>query len=225
MTHVVHTAVLLATALGTMGCFDVHTAGGPWVVDDFEDGDLSPADRNFGPWACFSFSQSTADNCGIGIDPGDDSSFSLFLDFTLDGAFVTVSQQGGALFQTTTSAAPENLARFHQMVLSAKLTSTVALPSNAGVFVQLGCSSAQAADGTRPGNLYVQQPLAFTSAWQTFTLAMRDFTTLGAYPTHVLGGPAACLERIDSIGVAVSPQVPDGQSATERLDVDDIYFQ
>jgi hypothetical protein len=225
MNDVIRAVAILTTVLGTMGCFDVHNVGGPWVIDDFEDGDLKPADPNFGPWGCASFKESTTTNCSQGLDPGDDSAYSLFLDFTVEDTPDGVAQQGGALLQTE-AARPEDLSRFDEMVLSAKLVSgSSPLPSGTQVFVQLSCSSAQADNGSSPGDLYILQDLPYTSDWQTFPLAMVNFTSPSFTPTHVLGGPMACLERVDGISFSVDPQVAESQSATGRLDVDHIYFQ
>jgi hypothetical protein len=225
MNRALLSIALLPTVLGAVGCFDVHNVGGPWVIDDFENGDLKPADPNFGPWGCSSFNESTTTNCSYGLDPGDASAHALFLDFTVDDPPDGVVQEGGALLQTG-AGKPEDFSRFNQMVLSAKLVSgNPPLPSTTEVYVELGCTSAQAEDGTRPGNLYVVQSVAYTDDWQTFTLSMANFGSPAFDPTHLLGGPTACLERVDDIYFAVEPLVPDGQSAMGRLDVDDIYFQ
>jgi hypothetical protein len=224
MNRVTYTVAIL-TMLGTMGCFDVHSVGGPWVIDDFEDGDFKPADPNFGLWGCSSFQQSTTTNCSYGLDPGDDSVYSLFLDFTVPETPDGVAQQAGAQLQTG-AATPEDLSRFNEMVLSAKIVSgSPPLPSSTDVSVLLSCSSAQADDGSSPGNLYVFRDLPYTSGWQTFTIPMADFTSPSYVSTHVLGGPMACLERVDGISFTVDPQVTVSQSAMGRLNVDDIYFQ
>lgn len=225
MNRIIPTVAILTTVLGAMGCFDVHSVGGPRVIDDFEDGDLKAADSNFDSWSCWSFNESTPDDCSEGLDPGDKSVYSLVLGFTVDDPPDGVVQKGGAQLQTV-AATPQDLSRFDEMVLSAKLTSgSPPLPPNAEVYMQLGCTSAQADDGTKPGNLYVVQSLAYTDEWQTFTLTMANFGSPAFSSTHLLGGPAACLARVDHISVAVEPQLPDGQSGTGRLNVDDIYLQ
>jgi hypothetical protein len=225
VNRVVHIVATLTTALGATGCFDVHSVGGPWVIDDFEDGDLRPADLNFGPWGCVSYNETTTDNCSYGLDFGDASAYSLFLDFTVTDSPGGVQQQGGAALVTGT-ARPENLSRFDEMVFSTRLVSgTPPLPPSAALYVQLGCSSAQADNGSSPGNLYVFQNLPYGSDWQTLTLMMSNFTSADVGSTHVLGGPVACLERVDQITFAVDPQVGADQSAMGRLNVDDIYFQ
>jgi hypothetical protein len=226
VSRVVLRLAIAGTLCSAAGCFDVQRVSqGPWVIDDFEDGDLKPTDRNFGPWGCASFNESTTTNCSYGRDPGDDSAYSLFLDFTVEDSPDGVAQQGGAQLQTE-AAKPEDLSRFNQMVLSVKLVSgSPPLPSSAQVFVQLNCSSAQADNGSSPGDLYLLQYLPYTSDWQTFPLAMANFTSPSFTPMHVLGGPMACLERVDGISFSVAPQVAESQSATGRLNVDHIYFQ
>jgi hypothetical protein len=65
----------------------------------------------------------------------------------------------------------------------------------------------------------------FASSWQVKTLAMASFTTPFYLPTHVMGGPTACLQRIDSIVFLVQPMLPDGQSTGFTLHIDDIFLR
>jgi hypothetical protein len=217
---------LAGAILGTGGCFGVHNVSqGPWVIDDFEDGDLRPADRNLGAWTCYTYEPSNQD-CRVGLGPGDQSDYSLVVDFTIvdppDGA----SQQGGAEVQTETPATAESLLRFGEMVFGAKLVSgTPALPSITAVYVQLGCSTAQLENGETPGNAYVLQEFTITADWQPFSLPVSNFASPYFDSNHLQGGPAACLERVDSVMFSVDPQLGDGQMAMGRLSVDDIYFQ
>ena len=217
---------MLPALLGTSGCFDVHGADpGPWVIDDFEDGDLKPADANLGPWTCYTFNPSGG-ACSVGLDPGNESLYSLFLQFTIVDPPDGLGQQGGAVLQTVLSATPENLARFGEIVFSAKLVSgNPPLLSTTQLRVQLFCSTVAADDGTGPGDLYVIQPVTFTGAWQTFSLAVASFGSPPFLTEHPLGGPTACLQHVDSVQFTVAPLLSDGQSATGRLDVDDVYFQ
>jgi hypothetical protein len=222
--------VSLVAAFGAAGCFDVHAASpGPWVIDDFDDGDLQPADPNFGRWFCSTFSPPNQ-VCALGLDPGDQSTSSAFLQFTIVDPPDGVSQQGGALLQTSATT-PENLARFDEMVFSAKLASgTPPLPSTTDVFVQLACSTVPEENGTilPPGDLYLAQIVPIVppaSDWQTFSIPIANIGSPTWVATHPRGGPVACLQRIDTIEFAINPMLPDGQSATGRLDVDDIYFQ
>lgn len=223
-------AALTVALLGMTGCFDVHDAyPNPWVIDDFEDGDFQPADRNFGPWSCATFSPPNQD-CAFGLDPGDQTTSSLFLQFTTVDPPDGILQSGGALLQTS-AAIPEDLSRFDHMLFSTKLGSgSPPLPSTTEMFVQLVCSTVPAEDGTMPapGDLYLAQIVPLMppgSDWQVFSLAMANFGPPTWAPLHPRGGPVACLERIDAVEFAINPNLPDGQSTAGRLDVDDIYFQ
>jgi hypothetical protein len=215
----------LPVVLGATGCFDVHSVDpGPWVIDDFEDGDLNPADRNFGPWNCYA--GPPPNPCITGLDSGDQSTFSLALDFTLVNP---ASGSANAVFagvQTGTAAAPEDFSRFSGMVFSGKVVPGVpALPNMTTFSVHLGCSTVPAEDGTTPGNLYVRQQFDATTDWQPVQLPIASFVSPFYLATHPQGGPAACLRRIDSIHFELEPQLPAGQSAMGRLDIDEVSFR
>jgi hypothetical protein len=148
------------------------------------------------------------------------------MQFTIVDPPDQLQQTGGALLLTSTKATPQNLSRFDEMVFRAKLGSgSPPLPSTSQMFVQLDCSTVAADDGTMPGSLFLGQTVSFPPDWQLLRLAMADFISQTWEPTHPLGGPRACLESVDSIAFSVNPMLPDGQSATGRLDIDDIYFQ
>jgi hypothetical protein len=220
-------AALLPALLATVGCFDVQRVSqGPWVIDDFEDGDFQPADRNLGPWTCYTFNPPNQD-CSRSLESGDQSAYSLSLDFTIADPADGSPQYGSAVLQTGIPATPKSFLHFNEMVFSAKLVSGVsALPSTIAVYVQLGCSAAQLDDGTNPGNPYVLAAFPLPTAnWQTFTLPMASFSSPFFDPTHILGGPAACLQRVDSVTFAVDPNLDDGQTTMGQLNVDEIYFQ
>jgi hypothetical protein len=227
ISHALLVLAVCSVAVGTSGCFGVHDVDqGPWVIDDFEDGDLNPADPNFGPWTCSSFNETTSDNCSAGLDVGYQSAYSLFLDFAVDDPLDGTQERGGAELYTGATR-PENLSAYGEMVLNAKLVSDVpSLPGGATLDAQLGCSTVEADDGTFPGTLYVVQGLiGYSADWQTFTLPTENFGSPPWIATKVVGGPTACLERVDSISFEFDPNLPDGQSVTARLNVDDIYFQ
>jgi hypothetical protein len=218
-------AMLLAV-LGATGCFDAQRVDpGPWVIDDFEDGDLNPFDRNFGAWGCYAWPQASL--YPPVLDSGDESIFSLGLDFTIvnpaDGSAISV----GAGVQTGTAARPEDFTRFSEMVFSAKLVPGVpSLPSSMTRFtVHLGCSTVPREDGTTPGNLYVPEQFDVTTDWQLVQLSIPDFTSAYYLATHVQGGPPACLRHVDSIHFEVEPVLPTGQSVVGRLDIDGISLR
>ena len=216
----------LLVVLGATGCFDVRTIDpGPYIVDDFDDGDFQPADPNFQTWQCYGFNLVTSANINCDHDTGDQSAFSLFLDATIVDPSDGTQQHGGASLATDASA-PEDFTHFSQFRFSAKLESgSPPIPSNALLYVELGCDGARAEDGSLPGNLYVVQGVDYKSYWQPFTLAMDSFNSPPWLATHIMGGPAGCLQRISNIRFTVDAQLPDGQTGKFVLHVDTISLQ
>lgn len=217
---------LLLGVLGASGCFDVHTSDpGPYVIDDFDDGDFQPADPTFQPWHCYGFNLVTAKDINCDHDAGDQSAFSLILTGTVVDPPDGVQQHGGASLRTFASK-PEDFTRFSVIKFSAKLESgSPPIPSNALMYVELGCSGARSEDGTSPGDLYVNQGVNYKSYWQPFALGLNSFNSPAWLATHIMGGAAGCLERIDNIRFTVDPQLPDGQSGKFTLHIDSISMQ
>jgi hypothetical protein len=214
---------LLLAVLVVGGCYDVHTVDpGPYIIDDFDDGDLQPADPNFDQWRCYGFNPDTIDGINCGHDAGEQSTFSLFLDATIVDPPDGTQQHGGASLATFATK-PEDLSHFGQIMFDAKLESgNPPIPSNALLYVELGCKGAHTEDGSLPGDLYVVQGVDYKSYWQPFTLAMISFNSPPWLATHIMGGPAGCLQRIDSIRFTVDAQLPDGQTGKFVLHVDTI---
>jgi hypothetical protein len=220
------TSAFLLTVLGAGGCFDVRTVDpGPYIVDDFDDGHFQPADTNFWPWVCYAFNPDTSANINCDHDAGYQSAYSLFLDATIVDPPDGTQQHGGASLATFAKV-PEDFTHFSELKFSAKLESgNPPIPSNALLYVELGCNGARAEDGSLPGNLYVNQGVDYKSYWQSFTLAMYSFNSPAWISTHIMGGPAGCLKRIDNIRFTVDAQLPDGQSGRFVLNVDSISLQ
>jgi hypothetical protein len=219
-------AALAAALPGAAGCFDVRSVDpGPLVIDDFDDGDLQPADPAFPPWTCFTFNPMRSDGYSCALDAGYHSDHSLVLEATIDDPPDGIQQYGGGGLATFGDA-PQDLSHFRELVFAVELESgDPPLPSSTQLQIQLGCSTALADDNTMHNDLAVIQLADYDSTWQTKTLAMANFGTPFYLPTHIAGGPTACLRRIDSIQFVVQPQLPDGQSTSFTLHVDDIYFR
>jgi hypothetical protein len=216
----------LPALLSAAGCFDVHSVDpGPLVIDDFDDGDLLPTDRRFDQWRCLAFNPSTNQNYGCDHDLGDNSPHSLVLTATIADALNGTQDHGGAGLYTKTDV-PEDFSRFHALVFSDMLESgNPPIPSNALLYMELGCSTAHADDGSTPGDLYVNQGASYKNYWQTIRLGLSSFSSPPWQDRHLQGGPAACLASVDSIHITVDAQLPDGQTGRFILHVDDIYFQ
>jgi hypothetical protein len=225
--HVVSRALLNATlllaAVSATSCFDVHTVDPGWLIDDFDDGKNQPADPNFSPWGCYTFGPDTNENysCGHDSDTLDGSPYSFFLDFTID----ETQEHSGAGIQTRATA-PENFTRFSELVFSAKLESgNPPLPTDAIFYAQIGCSTALAADGSSPGDLFVTLSIDHDNYWKTFSPKLTDYSVPSWESTQISGGTVGCLERADSFNFYVDAQVPYGQSGMGILHIDDIYLQ
>lgn len=225
MTSIALTVAVLPLMLAATGCFDAHSVDpGPWVIDDFEDGDLSPSDRNFGAWSCWALPQ--PNSCSAVLDSGDQSASSLALDFTIASPPNGSANAVLAGVQTGTAATPEDFSRFSEMVFSSKVVpGDPPLPNMTSFTVHLGCSTVPSDDGSVPRNLYVYQKFDVATDWQPVELPIAMFATPPYLPTHPQGGPAACLRRVDSVNFVIEPQLLVGQSATSQLDVDGISLR
>ncbi len=222
MTSMGLAIAMLPAVFGVAGCFDAHGVDpGPWVIDDFEDGDLNPADRNFGMWSCYT-SNPANQSCLPGLDSGDQSStFSLALDFTIVNPG---NDPYGGVGVHTNAATAEDVFRFSQLDFSARVSGVPALPTSTQFFAELDCSTVKLADGTS-GNAFVSQSFVATSGWQTFPLPMAKFQSPTTLTMQIVGGPAACLRHVDAIYFGLQPLLPDGRSTMGRLNIDAIDFQ
>jgi hypothetical protein len=216
----------LVSAAAGSGCFDVHMAGaGTLVVDDFDHDDFQPTDPAFDRWVCFAFNPAKSDGYSCGHDAGYASRYSLFLDATVDDPADGQQQNGGAGFGTY-GTTPQDLSQFRELVVDVALASgNPPLPSGAQLQIQLDCGTALANDGATHGDLTVVQDASYTSNWQKDTLDLANFSSPSWLRYQPAGGVTACLQRVDGIQFIVAAQVPDGQSARFRLNVDDILFR
>ena len=215
-------------ALAAPGCFDVHLVDpGPAVIDDFDDGDLASALPHFHAWESYSFSPNNPDSHDLGLVAGTTNNpFALYLDFRVDDPPDGTQQDGGAALMIR-SDVPWDITSYRALVFSAKLESgNPALPSNALLYIELGCATAVAEDGSRRGDMYVVASVNHTAAWQEFRISLVNFATaswLGSI--WVAGGPAQCLQRVDSIRFSVDAHLSDGQSGRGVLTIDNIYVE
>jgi hypothetical protein len=217
---------LLLVALGAAGCFDVHAVDpGPFVIDDFDDGDFAPADPNFQPWICYGFNPDRGQGYSCDHEPGYQSDFALFLEFAVDDPPDETQQHSGVSLATFANA-PQDFSQFSEIVFSARLESgNPPLPSDALLYIELGCSTAHTEDGSQPGDLYIVQGADYKSYWQTLRLTLTSFGSPPWQATHIQGGPAACLQRVDSFRFTIDAQLPDGQSGKGILHVDNITLR
>jgi hypothetical protein len=220
-------ATLFAFALAAPGCFDARLRDpGPLVIDDFEDENLDPELTTFDSWGCNPFNaQAPMITCGLAPGGAAGSKFALNLDVRVDDPPDGKQQHGGASL-TIYSQTTLDLSPYQDFVFSAQLASgKPALPSEARLYIELGCSTAIAGDGSSPGDFYVLTSADFRPEWKTFRL---DVTSFGFPPwliNDVQGGPARCRQLVDSIRFTVDEFLADGQSGEGILTIDDIYLE
>jgi hypothetical protein len=221
-----YAGALLAWALVAPGCLDAHLRDpGPLVIDDFEDGDLFPELPKFESWGCYSYNEQGGDiSCDLAPGaPG--SAYGLYLDFRIDDPPDGKQQHGGAslaIYDRETL----DISPYQNLVFSAQLTSGILpLPAEAHLYVELGCSTVAASDGSHPGDVYVVSSAPFKSYWQAGRLDLAGFGFPSWLINKVTGGPERCLQVTDSIRFTVDAFLADGQSGEGVLTIDDIYLE
>jgi len=216
---------LLLPALVLSGCFDVqHVAADPVVLDDFDDGNFYPTDPDFDPWQCASFNQAGNDyNCDLA--PGNQSLRSLALQATVVDPMDDVKQSGGALLKTTTPW-PLDFTSVTEIDFEYRLAFDFDAPTDASLNLEIGCTTAEAEDGSAAGDLFVEMEIPPQSSWTPFQ-ARTDELINPDWPNtkKVKGGAPACLKLADSVRFSVDTALPDGATGGFTLNVDDIVFR
>jgi len=113
---VVRQAFAAAALLLAAGCYDVQTFdAGPYVLDDFEDGDFLPSDPIFDAWTCFAFNPSSNKMYSCDHDAGaHNSDYALSLDFTVTDPANGTQQDGGAGL-VSLAAKPMDFSHFEEL--------------------------------------------------------------------------------------------------------------
>lgn len=221
-------APLVVAALAVLavpGCFDVETVDpGPVVVDDFEDGDFLPALPGFDAWMCYVYNVAAGHEYECGRAPGFNSTSALYLDAHLvDPADGRQSFPGATL--AIYSDPPYDATPYRELSFVAKLESgSFALPAEARLHAELGCSTALDTDGNRPGGLYVFVNVAFNEDWKISRIPLSGFSP-PPWGTQIMGGPSACLQRVDQIRFTIDAQLRDGVTGDGLLTIDDITLR
>jgi hypothetical protein len=214
-------------ALATTGCFDVQTFDpGPYVLDNFDDGDFLPADPIFDPWTCFAFNPDSNKMYRCDHAAGaHGSEYGLFLEFTITDQPNGIQEDGGAGLASFT-AKPVDFSHFAEVDFDVSLASgNPALSSDAQLHVELGCSTAPDEDGNVPGDFYVSRGAGYDMDWQSDRLTLNNFAPPAWVNTPIAGGLAGCLSRVDSIRFTVNAEVPDGQMGQGTLRIDNLILR
>jgi hypothetical protein len=219
--------MLILSALAA-GCFEARLRDpGPFVIDDFEDGDLNPELPAFEPWTAYAINDPIATVVpALGAGAPGSVAFGLTLDFHIEDPPDGKQEHGGAALWIHGDT-PLDLSPYQTFVFSAKLGSgNLPLPVEALLYIELGCATAVAPDGTQPGNIYVVAGAKYSATWQLFRLDMSGFGfPIWNASISAQGGPARCVQLVDSIRFAVDGQLLDGQSGEGILAVDDIKLE
>jgi hypothetical protein len=213
----------LLPLIAAMGCFNVQTVDpGPLFIDDFEDGDIAPADPTFNDWRCYSINPPGQDiSCAPVPMPGDNSSFALQLQATIQDPVNQRQDHGGAALSTPANT-PVDFTRFNMIAFDFSFDD-LALPTGALLYAELGCSTVLASNSTNPKNLYILHPVDTTvRGWNRATLSLSEFAPPPWVPIGIKGGAPACLSHVDSVRVSVDADLGDGDTKSFTLTIDDL---
>ena len=215
-------ALLGATA--SSGCFDVRPIDpGPPVLDDFEDGDLTPSLAPFTDWSCQTFYPDGTLDCDL--TPGFESQFSVSSTFAISDPLDAIQQHGGVLIATFADR-PVDFTGLSAITFDVRLTSAAApFPSNSLMHVDLLCSTAVGENGAALVDFALVQSVAFSDAWSKVDLAISNFGPAPWQTEHIKGGGPACLRAIDGVQFTFDAAIPDGQSGGGTFSIDDVVLR
>jgi hypothetical protein len=216
--------VLMIGSIASVGCFDVRAVDpGPPVLDDFEDGDLTPSYPPFTDWSCGEFQPDAMLDCDV--SEGFESSFSLSTAFSISDPLDAIQQHGG-VYIATYADRPIDLRGLSVITFDIRLTSaTTPFPPGALMHLDLRCSTAVGDNGGALVDSALVQSIAVTAEWSRVTLAISNFGPAPWQPEHIKGGGPACLRAVDGIAFVFDAAIPDGQSGAGILSIDDVVLQ
>jgi hypothetical protein len=218
--------LFVATASITSGCFDVHTVNpGQWLIDDFEDPNDFPTDRNFERWACRPVDESRQignDNCNTrSIDSNHYSVLHL-------GATLIPSDQDFKRAELITYAKlNQDFTPYAKFWFSWKLLGN--LSNGTHLKVQLTCTSVRIANGGATQNPRVNWTMSTPAGvWQNSSGVLLAPTPAdGFVPPEDLPtiNQKDCLAHVDGIKVTVESGETDTAPTSFDLYVDDISLE
>lgn len=227
MRHARLAVFALLAARGLAGCFDVH-ATDLLVIDNFNDGDLQPLDPGFGLWQGYGINLSgdPSPQCIVDTDTGDGSPYALVLPFTVTDPMNNLQEDGGAGVKTLSDSGAVDFARYGRIAFDIKLIpgGDNPLPSNALIYLELGCSSVPEV-GSDQADLYVVQGVPYSSTWQNVALTMGNFGPPPWLTKPIEGGTIACLQHVDSVRFTVDAKLPDGKTGAGALHLDNVVLE
>jgi len=222
-------ALLAAGGLG--GCFDVSSTN-LLVIDNFNNDDLQPTDPAFEGWSCRAVNGPGIDvSCGRDTNDTQDGSLaSMRLDLAVMDPPDGLQQHGGAALETnvktTPPTAPVDFTRYGRIAFDLKLQSAgeTPLPIDALVYVELGCSTVLPERSERH-DVYVSQGVPYSTVWHNYALTIVNFGPPASLLEPIMGGPQACLRRVDRLSFSIDAQLPDGKPGGAVLRVDNVVLE
>lgn len=219
-------ALLAAGGLG--GCFDVHDTD-LLVIDNFNHGDLQPLDSRFGTWQGYGINllSDPTPVCMLDADTNDGSPGALVLPFTVTDPMDRLQQDGGAGVRTNAlQPVAVDFYRYPKIAFDIKLLSggDNPLPSNALIYLELGCSKVTT-PATELTDLYVVQGVPYSANWQNIALTLDNFGPPPWLTNPIIGGTVACLQNVDSVRFSVDAKLPDGRTGSGELHLDNIVLE
>jgi len=218
------------------GCLDVEqvdayetkTLPPRRVIDDFDDDvdntQRQPTDPSFGSWHCSVFSAIGQDGpCSPG--PGIEGTMGREIKFDL------LEPANNALVYpyvelATEAKEPQDFSHYERFVLSARLQPSREAPVTITLACTLYC-------GGLGSDAWVEARvlLASDGDWHTYerriaaTFRQPDWQkVIWLNDGHQLD-PAACIQQVDALGIALSPDLDGGERARGALYLDEIYVQ
>jgi hypothetical protein len=223
-------------ALGASGAAGASGASGsgygpPVLLDDFEAGGPAkpPVWKAFSVWQYYTYNAIRDYEAADTESPGFDSNFAEFLEFVLQDMPDGIVNNAGAGLRTITQVGTVDLSVHQNMIFDAKFqnysphaVNTAFLPAGTMLKVSFGCNSITS-EGSADGGFAVESFVAPGPDWKTFSIPIASFTQDASQGFRI--DPQKCVTLVQGIDFQFAPTLTDGQAASAKLWIDNVYFQ
>jgi hypothetical protein len=217
----------LLVAMTLPACFKVtKTDPGPLIVDDFEDGIELARATEFSEWSCemVNPTRNMQPDHFVTCDPERDATGDgvLLAEFRITDPLAQppdgLQQHGGvAVITRTVRNTVIDLRTFTDITVDVRVGPEL---TNARVRVELGCTAAIFSDASPPLDLFLASlPEPVTDTWTPLRFSLEEDFGPGSQPPPRIPD---CMRLVDSIRIVLDAQLPDGQSASSSLRIDDL---
>ena len=213
-------------------CFDVErvdvsqSGRQRLVIDDFEDGNATPASTLFESWKCYPFDY-VPEIPACGLVPGYDSQFAYALAFDVSSP-VTPSAYGiGAGFGVVPPVGTVDLSLYETVHFDAKLDAGSPAPAPNTTFeVSMVCYTVRT--GSVIGGFEITHTFTPTDSWQTYTFASSEFMQPSWQKQQLAMSDKDlinCPKKVNSLNFNVTVPLDPGQSAAGTLTIDNVWLE